>query len=94
MAMTSVNIRMDANVKKSFDCFCNELGMTMSTAFNLFAKAALRENRIPFELKTDSYFTGENMRRIENGMKAFAKGQRGKFFTMEELEARLDAAAD
>jgi len=50
MAQTSLHIRMDEEMKKQFDEFCNELGMSMSTAVCLFIKRSLREHRIPFEL--------------------------------------------
>ncbi len=50
MAQTSVNIRMDENLKKQFDHLCNELGLNMSTAFNIFAKTMVRQQRIPFEI--------------------------------------------
>ena len=32
MAQTNINIRMDENLKKQFDSFCSEVGMSMSTA--------------------------------------------------------------
>lgn len=50
MAQTNVNIRMDSELKKQFSSFCSDMGMTMTTAFNLFAKKAVREYRIPFEI--------------------------------------------
>lgn len=50
MAQTNVNIRMDENLKQQFDCLCNELGMNMSTAFNIFAKTMVRQQKIPFEI--------------------------------------------
>lgn len=53
MANTSVNIRMDSDLKKQFEAFCNDMGMNMSTAFNIFAKKAVREYRIPFEIGAD-----------------------------------------
>ena len=55
MANTAnVNIRMDANLKKQFEAFCSDMGMSMTTAFNIFAKKAVRENRIPFEISGDT----------------------------------------
>ena len=48
MAQTSVNIRMDAELKKQFEAFCKDVGMTMTTAFNIFARKTVREYRIPF----------------------------------------------
>lgn len=50
MANTNVNIRMDADLKRQFEAFCSDMGMTMTTAFNVFAKKAVREYRIPFEI--------------------------------------------
>lgn len=41
---------MDSNLKKQFEAFCTDMGMTMSTAFNIFAKKVVREYRIPFEI--------------------------------------------
>ena len=50
MAQTLVNIRMDEKLKKSMEKTCQELGMTMTTAFTIFAKKMSREKRIPFEV--------------------------------------------
>ena len=50
MAQTSINIRMDAELKKQFDAFCKDVGMTMTTAFNVFARKTVKEHRIPFEI--------------------------------------------
>ncbi len=52
MAQTNVNIRMDEDLKKQFDTFCSDVGMTMTTAFCIFAKTAVREQRIPFEISS------------------------------------------
>lgn len=53
MAQTNVNIRMDDNLKQQFDRLCNELGLNMSTAINVFAKTMVRQQRIPFEISLD-----------------------------------------
>ena len=53
MASINVNIRMDADLKRQFEAFCADMGMTMTTAFNVFAKKAVREYRIPFEIGGD-----------------------------------------
>ena len=65
MAQTSVSIRMDADLKRAFDEFCTEIGMTMTTAFCVFAKTAVRERKIPFEISlersSDPFYSAENM---------------------------------
>lgn len=47
---TNINIRMDSQLKKEFEQFCKDVGMNMSTAFTLFAKKTIQENKIPFEI--------------------------------------------
>lgn len=53
MAQTNINIRMDENLKKDFDTLCGDLGLTMTAAFNVFAKTMVRQQRIPFEISMD-----------------------------------------
>ncbi len=53
MAQTNVNIRMDESTKKAFDLFCSEIGLSVSSVFNMFAKTVVREQRIPFEITTE-----------------------------------------
>ena len=50
MANVNVTIRMDSDLKKQADELFSELGMSMTTAFTLFAKQAVREQKIPFEI--------------------------------------------
>ena len=47
---TNVSIRMDTELKAQADALFNELGMNMTTAFNIFIRQALREGKIPFEI--------------------------------------------
>ena len=53
MANTNINIRMDADLKRQFEAFCTDMGMTMTTAINIFSRKAVREYRIPFEISGD-----------------------------------------
>jgi len=53
MAQTNVNIRIDETLKQEFDCLCQDLGLTMTTAFTVFAKTAVRWCGIPFEITMD-----------------------------------------
>ncbi|MBD5111726.1 MAG: type II toxin-antitoxin system RelB/DinJ family antitoxin [Ruminococcaceae bacterium] len=50
MAQTSINIRIDEDLKREFDNFCSDVGMSMTTAFCLFAKTVVRRHSIPFEI--------------------------------------------
>lgn len=50
MAQATFSVRMDETLKTQFDRLCTEFGMNMSTAINVFARAVVRERRIPFEI--------------------------------------------
>ena len=44
---------IDAELKRQFEQFCNEVGISMTAAFTLFAKKVVREQRIPFEISAE-----------------------------------------
>ncbi len=47
---TNVTIRMDRETRERAELLFSELGMSMSTAFNIFVRQSLRERRIPFDV--------------------------------------------
>ena len=49
-ATVNLNIRMEKNLKEELDKLCKELGLTTSTAINIFAKAMVRKQALPFKL--------------------------------------------
>lgn len=55
MESLNLNVRVDANDKKRFELFCSSVGMNVSTAVNMFIKAVLREQKLPFEVKTNTF---------------------------------------
>ena len=86
MAQTLVNFRIDETTKKQMEQICNELGITMSTAFNIFAKKMIREKRIPFDVSIDPFYSERNMKAIEESIKQLEEGKVIRK-TVEELEA-------
>ena len=55
-----VNIRMDPETKKGMEETCRDLGMSMTTAFVIYARKVAREHRIPFEVSVDPFYSDEN----------------------------------
>ena len=47
---TNISIRMDTDLKAQADALFTELGMNLSTAFNIFVRQSLREGGIPFDI--------------------------------------------
>jgi len=58
---TMVNFRMDAELKRSMEKVCREMGLSMSAAFTMFATKVTREKRIPFEINADPFYSEANM---------------------------------
>ena len=58
---TLVNIRMDNDLKRDMEQTCRELGMTMTTAFTVFARKMTREQRIPFDVAVDPFYSTSNL---------------------------------
>ena len=53
MANSTFSVRMDSDIKKQLDEFCANVGMSTSTAINLFARTVVRNHRLPFEITSD-----------------------------------------
>lgn len=89
MAQTLINIRIDEEVKKSMEEICKELGITMSAAFNIFARKMTREKRIPFDVSVDPFYSENNMKAIKESIKQLEDGKI-VVKTMEELKEMTD----
>lgn len=70
MAQTNISIRMDEDLKREFDSFCSDIGMSMTTAFCVFAKKAVRERRIPFDITADNdpFYSAANIERLKQSI--------------------------
>jgi len=47
---TNINIRMDRELKEQAEGVLSEMGMNMTTAFNIFLRQTVRQGKIPFEI--------------------------------------------
>ena len=68
MAQTTISIRMDDTLKKDFDSVCGELGLSMSAAIIMLAKKMTRENRLPFEVSIDPFYSEETISRLKKSI--------------------------
>lgn len=75
MATATVNVRMDEDTKRGMEAVCKELGMSMSTAFNIFAKKMGREHRIPFEVSVDPFYSDENISHLRRSVQDLERGR-------------------
>lgn len=76
MAQSSnISFRMDPILKEQFSKFCEEMGITMSAAFNMFAKKTVRDQRIPFELSVDPFYSKESIADLERRIEDLKSGR-------------------
>lgn len=69
MAQAMVNFRMDADLKKSMEDTCKRMGLSLSSAFVMFATKVTNEQRIPFEITAvDPFYSKENLDRLRKSM--------------------------
>lgn len=83
--VVNVNFKLDADIKKSMEEACSEMGISMSAAFKIFAKKVGREKRIPFEITADPFYSESNIRYLEEKMEEYKAGKL-KFAEHELLE--------
>ncbi len=87
MASVNVNFRMDKELKQEMERICEDMGMSMTTAFTIFAKRVTREHKIPFEVKSDPFYNESNMQHLSKIVSDINSGK-AKFVekTIDELE--------
>lgn len=82
MAQAMVNFRMDEELKNEMEETCKKMGLTLTSAFTIFATKVIQEQRIPFEIVADPFYSRANMERLE---KAVADAKAGKNMAEHEL---------
>lgn len=75
MATATINIRIDEATKRDMEAVCKDLGMSMTTAFTIFAKKVGRERRIPFEVSVDPFYSEENLAHLRRSIAALNAGR-------------------
>ena len=87
--MTTINIRVDENVKKQATELFEELGLDMSTALNLFLRQAVHYRGIPFEIKIPNRDTLEAMEQVKQIREG--KLQAKRYSDVNDMFADLEA---
>jgi len=88
MATAVMNIRMDSELKKQFEAFCADMGLSVTAAVTVFAKKAVREYRIPFEIGAEIP-NAETRKAIEDAEAGI--GLSGPFHSVADLMEALNA---
>ncbi|WP_073998628.1 type II toxin-antitoxin system RelB/DinJ family antitoxin [Anaerococcus urinomassiliensis] len=75
MAQSQINVRIDSDTKKDAERVCSDIGISLSSAINIYLKKIVRENRIPFELEADSFYSPKNLEKLEQLIDDYENGR-------------------
>jgi DNA-damage-inducible protein J len=84
----NVTIRLDRDVKERAESLFSDLGMNLSTAFNIFARQSLRQGKIPFEIY-DPFYSEKNQAELHRRIEEVESG-RAKLTVHELIEVDDD----
>ncbi len=86
--LANINVALDEDIKDSMEKICADLGISVNTAFSIFATKIVEEKKIPFEIKAEPFYTQKNMSHLETVVANIEMGK-AKFVekTLAELEA-------
>ena len=85
MAQATINIRIDEELKKQFENFCNDTGLNISTAINIYIKTVVKEQQIPFKIMADPFYSEENMSHLKKAIQDL-KNEKGVEHDLIEVD--------
>lgn len=93
MAQATFSVRMDETLKEQFDQLCTDFGMNMATAINVFARAVVREQKIPFEITSSAaHLTREQAKQAFAGLRTQANKDFPQGMSLDEINDEIHAA--
>ena len=94
MAQVSMTVRMDSQLKQSFDALCSQFGMSANTAMNIFANAVVVYRKIPFEIKAAD--KDDSRKGLESFLKIRKMTESGQYpdLTLDEINNEIKMARE
>jgi len=76
MEATNVTIRMKKSQKRQLDRIFEDMGMNLTTGFNIYARAVLKSRKIPFEIKAiDPFYSESNVKKLKESIRQIEEGK-------------------
>ncbi len=89
MNQVAFTVRMDNNLKNKFEEMCNNFGMSISTAINIFARTVIKQKKIPFDIVYDSNYDLSKAKTIAKELRAEAKTNGTSDMSLEEINREI-----
>ena len=94
MGATNITLRVDEDIKRQFDAFCESVGMNVTTAINMFMRAVLRTRELPFVV-TDAVTDKDVLFQAKAALKAMQEQSvinGNSEMTLDEINAEIALA--
>ena len=72
---TIVDFKMETSLKNEMEKVCKSMGLTIDSAFNVFAKKLVMEKKIPFEIVSDPFYSISNLKELNKRIKSVKSGK-------------------
>lgn len=92
MGQATFSVRMDEGLKVEFEELCNQFGMNMATAINVFARAVVRERKIPFDIVAENSVTRKELLNVFNALRSEATKTDLSDMSMEDIDLEIKKA--
>lgn len=86
MSQAVISFRVDESLKKKMETTCKNMGLSMTAAFTLFATKVTREQRIPFEISADPFYSDEHMAMLAQRADDMKNGRNVSHHELIEVE--------
>jgi DNA-damage-inducible protein J len=83
-------IRLEPQLKQELTETCESMGISISGLMTLFAKAVVREQRIPFEIKADNSLDAYVKQNEKYMLKSLHQLENGEYYTVEAKDGELE----
>ena len=75
MHTVQITMRAEPSIKAGFEQICEEIGLSVNAALNLFVKRVVRDRRIPFDLSADPFYCEPNLRHLRASAQDARRGR-------------------
>ena len=89
MNQVAFTVRMDNSLKNKFEEMCENFGMSMSTAINVFARAVIKKKKIPFDIAYDTNVDLIRAKTIAKELREDAKKNGTTDMSLEEINKEI-----
>ncbi|EEB36511.1 addiction module antitoxin, RelB/DinJ family [Anaerococcus hydrogenalis DSM 7454] len=73
--MRQIRFIVDDKVKKQAELVCSNIGISLENAIIIFLKKVSRENKIPFDVSKDLFYSKENITYLEEKFNEYKSGK-------------------